>query len=84
MTIAPSAPMGAFAGSFATGADALAAALMRLVAEDAVSLPLLDPSARRRLADAAADLPFRPARPVIGTASFRNDAVSSSAMAPQK
>ena len=66
MTVAPAAPMDRFADTFTSGTDALADALPRLADEDAVSLPLLDPQARQRLIDAAADLPFRPARPVIG------------------
>lgn len=51
---------------FATGPDLLAAALERLVREDAVSLPLLDPSQCRVLLAAAEDLPYRPATPIIG------------------
>ncbi len=45
----------------------LTAALARQDAEDAVSLPLLDARARRRLIGATTSLPYRAATPVIGT-----------------
>ena len=44
----------------------MAAALARLEAEDAVSLPLLSEAARARLLAASDRLAYRPARPVIG------------------
>ncbi len=44
----------------------LAAALTRLDAEPAVSLPLLGTRARRRLIGATTRLSYRPARPVVG------------------
>lgn len=49
------------------GPAELAGALARLDAEGAVSLPLLDARARRRLIGATTRLPYRPAVPVIGT-----------------
>ncbi len=51
-----------------TDAEALAEALARLPEQDAVSLPLLDQGACRRLVAAAEALPFRTATPVIGEA----------------
>jgi hypothetical protein len=45
----------------------LAAALARLDAEDAVSLPLLGPRNRRRLIGATTGLRYRPATPAVGT-----------------
>lgn len=45
---------------------ALAAALGRLAAEDAVALPLLGPAERRALVEAAGCLSYRAARPTIG------------------
>ncbi len=45
----------------------LAAALARLDAEDAVSLPLLSARDRRRLIGATTRLPYRPATPTVGT-----------------
>ena len=47
-------------------ATVMARALARLDAEDAVSLPLLGPRARRRLIGASARLAFRPATPIVG------------------
>lgn len=49
------------------GPAELAGALARLDAEGAVSLPLLDARARRRLIGATTRLPYRPAVPVTGT-----------------
>jgi len=51
---------------FSATPAALARALERLPAEDALSLPLLDAAARRRLTAATSHLPFRAAVPVIG------------------
>ncbi len=51
---------------FAATPAAVAHTIERLAEEDAASLPLLGPAARRRLAAATAHLSFRPARPVIG------------------
>jgi len=53
-------------GWFAATPAAVASTIERLAEEDAASLPLLDLPARRRLTAAAAHLPFRPARPVVG------------------
>jgi hypothetical protein len=51
---------------FAATPAALARAIERLADEDAVSVPLLEAPARRRLTAATARLSFRPATPVIG------------------
>jgi hypothetical protein len=51
---------------FSVTPAALARALARLATKDALSLPLLDGAARRRLTAATAHLSFRPARPVVG------------------
>lgn len=53
--------------NFALDATTLAAALQRLAAEDAVSLPLLGPADCRALTAAAETLAYRPATPVIGS-----------------
>ncbi len=55
-----------FAPDGLTGLAELAAALARLEAEDAVSLPLLGTRARRRLIGATSRLRYRPATPTIG------------------
>lgn len=52
---------------FMSGPDEVAAALDALDIEDAVSLPLLDESARRRLLAAATSAAYRPARAEIGS-----------------
>lgn len=51
---------------FSATPEDLARAIARLAQEDALSLPLLDGAARRRLTAATAHLQFRPARPVVG------------------
>lgn len=53
--------------SFQLDPESLAAALSRLAAEAAVSLPLLPPADCRRLIAAAEALPYRRATPVIGS-----------------
>lgn len=52
--------------AFLTDERALAAAIARLPEEDAVALQLLDESARLPLLEAARQLPYRPARPLVG------------------
>jgi hypothetical protein len=56
----------AFAPDDLAGPDALAAALARLAAQGAVSLPLLSAQARRRLIGATTRLRYRPATPLVG------------------
>lgn len=56
-----------FAPEELPGPAELAAALVRLKREDAVSLPLLGARDRRRLIGATTGLPYRPATPVAGT-----------------
>jgi alkylated DNA repair dioxygenase AlkB len=51
---------------FSATPEELARAIVRLAQEDALSVPLLDGAARRRLTAATAHLSFRPARPVVG------------------
>ncbi len=53
-------------GRFEIDPDTLAAALNRLILEDAVSLPLLGPEDRATLLEAAEALPYRRATPTIG------------------
>jgi hypothetical protein len=55
-----------FARRLLSGPDEIAAALARLAAEDAVSLPLLGPEACAPLVAAAEALSYRQARPVVG------------------
>lgn len=55
-----------FEPEFTAGPDELAAALARVGAEGAASLPFLAEATRRRLVAAAEGLAFRAARPVIG------------------
>jgi hypothetical protein len=52
--------------SFRLGPKALAEGIGRLAEEDALSLPLLERDALRRLIGATTRLPFRPATPMIG------------------
>ena len=56
---------------FEIGPDDLAAALNRLILEDAVSLPLLRPEDGGALLEAAEALPYRRATPVIGEGEKR-------------
>ncbi len=56
-----------FAPKELPGPAELAAALARLDAEDAVSLPLLGAQGRRRLIGATTGLRYRPATPTVGT-----------------
>ena len=56
-----------FETAFQSGPEDLAAALGCLAAEDAVSLPLLDPEGCGPLIEAANELPYRDATPIIGT-----------------
>ena len=51
---------------FLTDERALAAAIARLPAEDAVALPLLGDDARQPLLEAARQMTYRPARPLVG------------------
>ncbi|MDH3474790.1 MAG: alpha-ketoglutarate-dependent dioxygenase AlkB [Rhodospirillales bacterium] len=53
------------------GPDEIAAALARLAAEEAVSLPLLGPEACATLVAAAEALSYRQARPVVGEGDRR-------------
>ncbi len=55
-----------FAAAFLSGAEPVAAALMRLAEEDAVNLPLLDAGACAPLIAAAGALTYRPATPLVG------------------
>ena len=57
---------------FLVGAGDLAAAIARLEAEDALSLPLIDAAQREKLTAAAEGLSYRPAKPVFG-ANVRQD-----------
>lgn len=51
---------------FLTDERALAAAVARLPAEDAVALPLLGDDVRQPLLEAARQMTYRPARPLVG------------------
>ena len=51
---------------FLTSVQDLAAAIARLPGEDAVALPLLGDEARLPLLETARQLPYRPARPLVG------------------
>jgi hypothetical protein len=55
-----------FDGGFVADPAEIAGAIARISTEDAVSLPLLDARVRRRLLGAAARLPYRLAKPLIG------------------
>lgn len=55
-----------FEENFDSASVSLAAAIARIEAEDAVSLPLLKPAHLQRLCAASADLSFRPAKPLVG------------------